>query len=133
MGDTAIFDFKGLKDGVAFEGGTAENHQLEIGSGQFIPGFEEQMLGMMPEEEKTIDITFPEDYHAEDLKGQAVKFEIKLWEIKQKIKPELNDEFVRNQNNELKTVEEYKKHLENDLMNAKQLEEKNRKIGRAHV
>jgi|LSQX01.1.fsa_nt_gb trigger factor len=128
MGDTAIFDFKGLKDGVAFEGGTAENHQLEIGSGQFIPGFEEQMLGMMPEEEKTIDITFPEDYHAEDLKGQAVKFEIKLWEIKQKIKPELNDEFVRNQNNELKTVEEYKKHLENDLMNAKQLEEKNRII-----
>lgn len=128
MGDTAIFDFKGLKDGVAFEGGTAENHQLEIGSGQFIPGFEEQMIGMLPEGEKTIDITFPEDYHAEDLKGQAVQFEIKLWEIKQKVKPELNDEFVRNQKNDLKTVEEYKNHLKEDLTSAKEVEEKNRVI-----
>ena len=69
-GNTAIFDFEGFKDGVPFEGGKAENYSLEIGSGRFIPGFEEQMVGMKPEEERLIKVTFPENYQAEELKGQ---------------------------------------------------------------
>ncbi|MGI6787796.1 MAG: trigger factor [Acholeplasmataceae bacterium] len=125
-GDTAIFDFKGLKDGVAFEGGTAENYQLEIGSGQFIPGFEEQMIGMKIEEEKDINLSFPEDYHAEDLAGQAVVFQVKLWEIKVKVRPELNDQFVRSRGLDLKTVAEYKNHIKNDLLNAKEVQERAR-------
>ena len=125
-GDTAIFDFKGLKDGVAFEGGTAENHQLEIGSGQFIPGFEEQMVGMKPEEEKAINLTFPEDYHAEELAGADVVFEVKLWEIKTKVRPEFNDQWVRSLDLGVKTVEEYREHLRNDILKAKEAEERAR-------
>ena len=126
-GDTAIFDFKGIKDGVAFEGGTAENYQLEIGSGQFIPGFEEQMVGMKQEEEKSIDLTFPEDYHAEDLAGANVTFEVKLWEIKVKVRPELNDQFVRSLDKEgVKTVEEYREFLRNDILAAKEAQERAR-------
>jgi trigger factor len=125
-GDTAIFDFKGLKDGVAFEGGTAENYQLVIGSGQFIPGFEEQMIGMKVNEERSINLSFPEDYHAEDLAGQAVVFEVKLWEIKVKIRPELNDQFVRSLDLGLNTVKEYKEHLRKDLLTAKEAEERAR-------
>ena len=83
-GDTAIFDFEGFLKGVAFEGGKAENHQLEIGSNQFIPGFEEQMVGMTLGEEKDINVTFPEAYQAENLAGQEVTFKIKLHEIKTK-------------------------------------------------
>ncbi len=125
-GDTAIFDFKGLKDGVAFEGGTAENYQLEIGSGQFIPGFEDQMIGMKKEEEKSINLSFPEDYHAEDLAGQPVVFEVKLWEIKTKVRPELNDQFVRSLDLDAKTVAEWKELIKKDLLEAKELEEKTR-------
>lgn len=125
-GDTAIFDFKGLKDGVAFEGGTAENFQLEIGSGQFIPGFEEQMIGLQIEEERSINLTFPEDYHAEELAGAPVVFEVKLWEIKVKETPELTDEFVRSLDKGVKTVEEYEQLVKGDLLKAKELEERNR-------
>ena len=125
-GDTAIFDFKGLKDGVAFEGGTAENYQLVIGSGQFIPGFEEQMVGMKVEEQRNINLSFPEDYHAEDLAGQAVVFEVKLWEIKVKVRPELNDQFVRSLDLGVKTVAEYKEHIRKDILNAKEIQEKAR-------
>ncbi len=126
-GDTAIFDFKGIKDGVAFEGGTAENYQLEIGSGQFIPGFEEQMVGMKQEEEKSIDLTFPEDYHAEELAGANVTFEVKLWEIKVKVRPELNDQFVRSLDKDgVKTVEEYREFLRNDILAAKETQERAR-------
>ncbi len=127
-GDTAIFDFKGLKDGVAFEGGTAENYQLVIGSGQFIPGFEEQMLGMKVEEEKKIDITFPEDYHAEELAGVSVVFEIKLWEIKFPERPELDDQFVRSLDKGVNTVSEYRKLQKKELLEAKESEEKARII-----
>ena len=84
-GDTTTIDFEGFKDGVAFEGGKAEGYQLEIGSHQFIPGFEEQMIGMKTGEEKDLDITFPEDYMAEDLKGQKVVFKVKVNEIKYSI------------------------------------------------
>lgn len=125
--DTAIFDFKGMKDGVAFEGGTAENYELKIGSGQFIPGFEEQMIGMLPGEEKTIDLTFPEDYHEKSLAGAPVQFIVKLHEVKVTERPELDDEFVRNlQIEEVETVEQYKKHVKKQLKEAKEREEKSR-------
>ncbi|CAH2762962.1 trigger factor [Erysipelothrix amsterdamensis] len=93
-GDTVVMDFEGFKDGVAFEGGKGENYTLEIGSNSFIPGFEEAMIGMVSEDEKDLDITFPEEYHVEDLAGQPVVFKVKLHEVKTKVLPELNDEFV---------------------------------------
>ena len=86
--DTAIIDFEGVKDGVAFEGGKGENYSLVIGSNTFIPGFEEQLIGMEKGEERDINVTFPEDYHAEDLKGQPVVFKVKVNEIKTTKLPE---------------------------------------------
>lgn len=94
-GDTVVIDFEGFKDGVAFDGGKGENFDLEIGSHRFVPGFEEQLVGMKSEEEKDINITFPEDYQAEELKGQDVIFKVKVHEIKQKVLPELNEEFIK--------------------------------------
>jgi len=94
-GDIALFDFKGILDGEAFEGGSAENYELKIGSKQFIPGFEEQMVGMKKGEEKTIKVTFPEDYQAENLKGKEVDFELKLHDIKADVKPEIDDELAK--------------------------------------
>ena len=108
-GDTAIFDFEGFLDGVPFEGGKAENYSLEIGSNQFIPGFEAQMVGMNPGEEKALNVTFPENYQAENLKGKDVVFNVKLHEVKAKNQSELNDEFVKSLNKEgVTTVEELK-------------------------
>lgn len=92
-GDIAIIDFKGMKDGVAFEGGTAENYSLTIGSKSFIPGFEDAIIGMNKGEEKNIDLTFPEDYMAEELKGQKVVFKVKVNEIKTRVVPKLDKEF----------------------------------------
>ena len=92
-GDIAIIDFEGFKDGVAFEGGKGENYSLTIGSNTFIPGFEEQLIGMKTGEEKDINVTFPEDYHAEDLKGQPVVFKVKVNEIKEVKLPELDKDF----------------------------------------
>ena len=92
-GDIAIIDFKGMKDGVAFDGGTAENYSLTIGSKTFIPGFEEAVIGMKRGEEKDIDLTFPEDYMAEELKGQKVVFKVKVNEIKTRVVPKLNKDF----------------------------------------
>ncbi len=94
-GDTAVFDFEGFIDGKAFEGGKAENYELEIGSGQFIPGFEEGMVGMKKGEEKTIKVKFPDDYQAENLKGKDAEFVVKLHDIKVKGKAELNDEAAK--------------------------------------
>ncbi|MGL4624284.1 MAG: trigger factor [Culicoidibacterales bacterium] len=94
VGDTAVIDFEGFKDGVAFEGGKGENHSLAIGSGSFIPGFEEQLVGMKNGETREIDVTFPEAYHSEDLAGQPVKFVVTVHEIKERIVPELSDELV---------------------------------------
>jgi trigger factor len=93
--DTAVFDFKGILDGEAFEGGSAQNYELKIGSNQFIPGFEEQMVGIKKGEEKTIKVTFPQDYQAENLKGKEVEFEIKLHDIKAEITPEINEELAK--------------------------------------
>ena len=92
-GDIAIINFKGMKDGVAFEGGTAENYSLTIGSKTFIPGFEEAVIGMAKGEEKDIDLTFPEDYMAPELKGQKVVFKVKVNEIKTRVVPQINKEF----------------------------------------
>ena len=125
--DIAIFDFKGMKDGVAFEGGTAENYELEIGSKQFIPGFEDQMIGMKEGEEKTINVTFPNEYQATDLAGKEVQFALKLHEIKKKELPELNDDFVKDLNKEnIKTVDELKASIKAEIEKTKEQSEKNR-------
>jgi trigger factor len=125
-GDTAIFDFEGFLKGEAFEGGKAENYQLEIGSGQFIPGFEEQMIGMKTGEEKDLNVKFPEQYQAENLAGQDVVFKVKLHEIKTKNLPELNDEFVKSLEKEnVNTVEELKAVTKKELEEKKQTEVKN--------
>ena len=107
-GDIVKIDFSGSVDGVKFPGGTAEDYDLELGSGAFIPGFEEQVEGMSVGEEKNITVKFPDDYQADDLKGKEAVFEIKLKGITEKKYPELTDEFVK-ANGGCETVEEYKK------------------------
>jgi len=124
-GDTANIDFVGKKDGVPFAGGSAEGYDLEIGSGSFIPGFEEQMEGMKVEEVRDIELSFPEDYYVSDLAGQPVVFEVTLHAIKRKIMPELNDEFVKDVSN-FETVAEYKEDIKNMLSAEKTAEIKNR-------
>lgn len=125
--DIAIFDFKGTLNGEAFQGGTAENYELEIGSGQFIPGFEEQMIGMKVGEEKTITVKFPEEYQATDLAGKEVQFELKLHEMKTKELPELNDDFVKDLNNpEAKTLDELKENVKKNIELKKKDAEKSR-------
>ncbi len=119
-GDTVIIDFDGYKDGEAFEGGYSENYDLEIGSGTFIPGFEEALIGMKAEESKDIDISFPEDYHDEDLKGQAVVFKVKVHEIKRKVVPDLDEELVKDLDIEgVNTPEELKENIKNRLLEDK--------------
>ncbi len=95
LGDTAVIDFEGFKDGVAFEGGKAEGHELRLGSMSFIPGFEEQVVDMTAGEEKDINVTFPENYHAKELAGCPVVFKVKLHEVKQTVVPEINDDFAK--------------------------------------
>ena len=92
-GDTAVIDFEGFKDGVAFEGGKGENYSLVIGSNTFIPGFEEQLIGMKASESKDINVTFPENYHSEDLKGCPVVFKVKVNEVKTTVLPKLDKDF----------------------------------------
>ncbi|MEA3289126.1 MAG: trigger factor [Campylobacterota bacterium] len=94
-GDFAVIDFEGFKDGVAFDGGKAEGHTLEIGSGSFIPGFEDQVIGMKYDEEKEINVTFPEEYQSKDLAGAEVVFKVKLNEIQEKGEPVIDDEFAK--------------------------------------
>nr|WP_010099028.1 trigger factor [Ornithinibacillus scapharcae] len=107
-GDTAVIDFEGFLGDVAFEGGKGENHSLEIGSGQFIPGFEEQLVGKEVGVETEIKVTFPEDYHAEDLAGKEATFKVTVHEIKSKELPELDDEFAKDVDDEVETLEELK-------------------------
>ena len=92
-GDTVIIDYEGFIDGVPFDGGKDQNHSLKIGSGTFIPGFEEQLIGMEKESEKEIEVTFPADYHADNLKGKKATFKVKVHEIKTRKQRELNEEF----------------------------------------
>lgn len=126
FGDTAIFDFEGFVDDVAFEGGSAENFSLKIGSGQFIPGFEEQMVGLNPGEEVDLKVNFPKDYQAEDLAGKEAIFKVKLHEIKQEVKNELTDEWVKTLNREnVDTVSSLKDSIKKSLKNNKEVNAKN--------
>lgn len=125
FGDTAIFDFEGFLDNEPFDGGKAENFSLEIGSGQFIPGFEDQMVGMTPGEKKELNVTFPENYQAENLKGKPVVFKVTLHEIKRKVEAELNDVFVESlKRDNVKTVEELKASTRKTLEESKEKEAK---------
>jgi trigger factor len=119
VGDTAIFDFEGFLNDVPFDGGKAENYELEIGSNQFIPGFEEQMVGMLPGESKDLHVTFPENYQADNLKGQAVVFKVTLHDIKTKVAVEFNDAWVDTLKREEKTVDQLKAALKKELQDKK--------------
>ena len=122
-GDIAIIDFAGYKDGVAFEGGTSENYSLTIGSNTFIPGFEDAVIGMAKGEEKDIELTFPEDYMQEDLKGQKVIFKVKVNEIKARKIPELNKEFFEDLNMEgITDKESLEKDIKEELTHRKEHE-----------
>lgn len=128
MGDTVVLDFSGSIDGVKFEGGTAEKHNLELGSRMFIPGFEEQVVGVKIGEEKDIVVKFPEDYGMEELNGKEAVFAIKLHEIKTKVMPEINDEFAADVS-DFDTLEEYKADIkakleeQNKIKAARELED----------
>lgn len=113
-GDTAVIDFEGFVDGVPFEGGKAEKYSLSLGSGNFIPGFEEQVVGHEVGEEFSINVNFPEDYQAENLAGKEAEFKIKLHELKEKELPELDDDFVKDVS-EKETVDEYKAELRTQI------------------
>ena len=112
--DTTVIDFEGFVDGVAFEGGKAENHELVIGSNTFIPGFEDQIIGMKIDEEKDINVTFPEEYFSKDLAGKAAVFKVKLHEIKKKELPEVDDEFAKDVS-EFDTIAELKASIKEKL------------------
>ena len=115
-GDTVVMDFEGFIDGEAFEGGKAENHSLEIGSGQFIPGFEDQMIGMTCENEKDVVVTFPEDYQATELAGKEATFKVTVHEIKEKVLPEADDELAKDVNIEgVETLDQLKDHIKAQL------------------
>ena len=128
-GDTAIIDFKGFKDGEAFEGGSAENYSLVIGSHSFIPGFEEGVIGMKKEENKDITLTFPEDYMAEDLRGKEVVFNVTVHDIKKRVIPELDEEFFKDLDMEgVSNKEELEKLVEEELITQKEAEADNKFI-----
>ena len=126
-GNVAVFDFCGSVDGVEFEGGKAENYSLEIGSGQFIPGFEDQMLGMKNGEEKVVKVKFPEEYHASDLAGKDAEFKVVVHEIKKRVLPELNEDYVKGLEIEgVETVDAYKAMLKENLEKEKAEASKNK-------
>lgn len=118
-GDTVVMDFEGFVDDVAFEGGQAENYSLELGSGQFIPGFEDQLVGTAAGEEKDVEVTFPEDYHAAELAGKKAVFKVKLHEVKGKELPELDDEFAKDADDEVETLDALKAKIRTRLEESK--------------
>ena len=120
-GDEVLIDFLGKKDGVAFDGGKAEKFPLELGSNSFIPGFESGILGKKAGEEFALDLEFPKDYHAKELAGAKVVFEVKLHEVRETVLPELNEEFLKKLG-DFKTAEDFEKQIEADLKERKQLE-----------
>ena len=120
-GDTAVIDFEGFKDGVAFEGGKGEAYPLVIGSGSFIPGFEEQLVGMKSEETKEINVTFPEEYQAEELAGQEAVFKVTVHDIKAKVLPEANDELIKQAEiKDVETLDAYKEYARKNLQESKE-------------
>ena len=120
-GDEVIIDFLGKKDGVAFDGGKAEKFPLELGSKSFIPGFEEGLIGKKAGDEISLDLEFPKDYHAKDLAGAKVVFEVKIHEVRENALPEINEEFL-SKLGEFKTKEEFEKQIKEDLKTQKQSE-----------
>ena len=128
-GDIAIIDFEGFNDGVAFEGGKGTNYSLEIGSNTFIPGFEEQIIGMSKGEEKDINVTFPEDYHSENLKGKPVVFKVKVKEVQEVKLPELDKDFFEDLGMEgIEDAESLKKQLKENIEARKTQEVENKYI-----
>lgn len=123
-GDKVVFDFEGFVDGVAFEGGKAEKYTLTLGSGQFIPGFEDQMLGKKAGDEFVVNVTFPEDYHAEELKGKAAEFKCKLHDIKREELPAIDDELAKDVS-EFDTLDELKTDIEKKVAERKQASAEN--------
>lgn len=120
-GNTVVFDFVGSVDGVEFEGGKAENYSLEIGSGNFIPGFEDQMVGMKSGEEKVLKVKFPEEYQAKELAGKDAEFKVLVHEIKKTVLPVLDDKYVEELNlDDIKTVEAWKNFLKENLITDRQ-------------
>ena len=119
-GDIAVIDFEGFVDGVAFPGGKGENYELELGSGQFIPGFEDKVVGMTAGEKRDLDLVFPEQYK-EDLAGKPVIFKVKLVEVKEKNLPDLDDEFAKDVS-EFDTLDEYKSDIKDKLLKTRQKE-----------
>ena len=124
-GDVSIIDFDGYKGDVPFEGGKGENHQLKIGSGQFIPGFEEKLIGMKVGEKKDIEVTFPKEYHSEDLAGADVTFKVTLHEIKVNSTPKLTDELVKELPGDAETVEALELELKAQIKTQKETQKKN--------
>lgn len=118
-GDTVVIDYEGFLGDTPFEGGKGENHSLELGSGSFIPGFEEQLVGKKEGENVDVTVTFPEEYHSEDLKGQEAVFKVTVHEVKSKELPELNDEFAKDIDDEVETLEELKAKFRKDLEKVK--------------
>ena len=121
-GDTVVIDFEGFLDGTPFDGGKGENHSLELGSNSFVPGFEEQLVGTKAGDEKDLDITFPEDYHA-DLAGKAVVFKVKVHEVKEKQLPTVDDEFAKDVS-EFDTLADFKKDLADKLTERREAQAK---------
>jgi len=120
QGDTVVIDFEGFVDGEAFEGGKAENHSLELGSDSFIPGFEEQLVGVKAGDEKEVQVTFPEEYHAEELAGKQAVFKVKVHEVKQLVLPELDDDFAVDVDDEVETLDALKEKIKNRLKDEKE-------------
>ena len=128
-GDIAVIDFEGFKEGVAFDGGKGENYSLEIGSNTFIPGFEDQVIGMATGEEKDLNVTFPEEYGAADLAGQAVVFKVKVNDIKQKVARELDEEFFEDLGMEgINSEETLKEQIKESIKAQKEMEVENKYV-----
>jgi trigger factor len=121
-GDTAIIDFDGYVDDVAFEGGKGENYSLEIGSASFIPGFEEQLVGLKSGAQKDVEVTFPEEYHAPDLAGKLAVFKVTIHEVKRKQLPKLDDDFAKDINEEVETLADLKNDIKEKMIEAKKTE-----------
>lgn len=128
-GDTAIIDFEGFKGGKAFDGGKGENYSLKIGSHTFIPGFEEQLIGMKNGEEKEIEVTFPEDYHSEELKGQKATFKVKINDVKTTVIPEIGEEFFEDLGMEgVNSLETLKEEIKTHILARKEMDSENKFI-----
>lgn len=126
-GDIVNIDYVGKKDGVAFDGGTASGYDLTLGSGQFIDGFEDGLIGVVAGEKVNLDLTFPEEYHSEELAGQAVVFEVTVNSVKESVEAELNDEFIA-ANTDSATVEEYRRFVREELEEMARSDAENQKM-----